>query len=331
MLQLLYDSRVMQMVQADAKNESISHAYLAIWQDEENLKQCLKEIAKLILQADERMAKLIDREEFIDCKVYPPKDRTKEKDKKILVADVREILEDSCILPIETEKKVYILNNVQTMSAAAQNKILKLLEEPPKAVYFVLGTTQQAAVLQTVQSRSKLLQFGHFTESALLQFIDRHYPNAIDKQSAIVLANGNINRLQELLSAEESQFAPLYILQKVAIMQSRDIVDFTREYADKSAVLRFFASLQIVLRELLLMHIGNKESLLLQECTNGQGYGANMEDNTKQMLAVAVKRYKPSRILFVLDSIMQAVEEIEYNGNAVQSLYVVLIALLEGR
>ena len=323
------------MVQADAKNKSISHAYLAIWQDEDNLKQALKEIAKLILQADERMARLIDREEFIDCKVYPPKDRTKEKDKKILVADVREILEDSCILPIETEKKIYILNDVQTMSAEAQNKILKLLEEPPKAVYFVLGATKQEAVLQTVQSRSKLLQFGHFAEQNLLQFINRHYPNATDKQSAIVLANGNLHRLQELLSAEESKFTPLYILQKVASMQSRDIVDFTKEYADKSAVLRLFASLQIVLRELLLVHIGNKESLLLQACTDGQvygvNYGANIEGDIKQILAVATKRYKPSRILSVLDKIMQAVEEIEYNGNAVQLLYVVLIALLEGR
>ena len=325
MLQLLNTSKAMQVVRADAMRQQLSHAYLVLFQDREYLKTCLKEVAKIILQADNRVAHLIDVEQYIDCKIFP-------KDgKRILVSDVREIIEDSCILPMEGKMKLYILSDVQAMPTAAQNKLLKLLEEPPKSVYFILGSTQQEPVLQTVQSRTKKLQFNDFSTDAFVQYIDRNYPNATDIKSAILLANGSISNLQQLLQEQLFQYNPHTILQKLANLQAEDIPNFVKEYSDKEAVCKFFASLQIVLRELLLYHIGNKESTILVNIHKEGIAQEEIKKESLQNLQIAAKRYKPQRILFVFDMLVQAVEDIEYNGNAMQALYLVLLAILEGK
>ncbi len=69
------------------------------------------------------------------------------------VETVREIRSDAYIVPNEAERKVYILENANNMSAQAQNALLKILEEPPEAVCFLLLTPDRNAFLQTVLSR----------------------------------------------------------------------------------------------------------------------------------------------------------------------------------
>ncbi len=66
---------------------------------------------------------------------------------------VREISRDAAVLPNESDKKVYILNRADTMSVSAQNALLKILEEPPVYVNFILLTPSKSAMLDTVISR----------------------------------------------------------------------------------------------------------------------------------------------------------------------------------
>lgn len=320
MLQLLNSNKAMQLVYADAKQQQFSHAYLACFKDSNYLKIVLKEIAKIILQADSRVAHLIDTEQYIDCKIYP------QEGKRILVEDVEAIIENSDILPIESEKKIFILNDIQNMLPATQNKLLKLLEEPPKFVYFVLGTTQQDSVLPTIRSRAKNLQFDCITSEEMMQFIDRNYPKTQDKKSAVLLANGSISNLQQILKEENLLVRPQYILQQIATLQAEDIPNFVKNYTDNDSICKFFASLEVVLRELLLYHIGNKKSTVLSNASTMDMHAENL-----QYIQLAAKRYKPQRILSVMDEIMQAMEDIKNNGNLSYSLYLVLLAILEGK
>ena len=52
---------------------------------------------------------------------------------------MRAMLDDVYIKPVEGTKKVFVLDNVQDMLASAQNKLLKVLEERPENLYFLLG------------------------------------------------------------------------------------------------------------------------------------------------------------------------------------------------
>ena len=71
----------------------------------------------------------------------------------ISVNQIREVVHEAGIVPIEGIKKVYIIKEAQFMNAAAQNAALKLLEEPPEWVVLILVTDNQEALLPTVRSR----------------------------------------------------------------------------------------------------------------------------------------------------------------------------------
>lgn len=84
--------------------------------------------------------------------IFETDGRTKKSD-AFTVDSVREIRSNAFIVPNEADAKVYILKNGQNMNEHAQNAILKILEEPPLYVYFIILTTQKSKMLETVLSR----------------------------------------------------------------------------------------------------------------------------------------------------------------------------------
>lgn len=69
------------------------------------------------------------------------------------IDSVRELISRSILKPWNGEATVYLMDEVHALTRDAQNAILKLLEEPPKHVYFVLATTEPAKLLDTIKSR----------------------------------------------------------------------------------------------------------------------------------------------------------------------------------
>ena len=66
-----------------------------------------------------------------------------------------------------SKRKVYLIDEVHMLSAAASNALLKTLEEPPDHVVFVLATTNPEKVLATIRSRTQHLEFTLFTAEEL--------------------------------------------------------------------------------------------------------------------------------------------------------------------
>ncbi len=73
--------------------------------------------------------------------------------REITVDQIRALAVDALVLPNEAEGKVYILPEADAMNIAAQNAFLKLLEEPPANVSFLLCASNPEALLPTVRSR----------------------------------------------------------------------------------------------------------------------------------------------------------------------------------
>lgn len=73
--------------------------------------------------------------------------------REIYVEQIRDLAADAAILPNEADKKVYIILEADCMNAAAQNALLKLLEEPPPFVAFILVAENPGSLLETVRSR----------------------------------------------------------------------------------------------------------------------------------------------------------------------------------
>ena len=86
-------------------------------------------------------------------RVQRPLDDKGRPKKEIPVDTVRRMAADAPVLPNESERKVYLIEDADSMNTAAQNAALKLLEEPPAGGYFLLSVVNPALLLPTVRSR----------------------------------------------------------------------------------------------------------------------------------------------------------------------------------
>lgn len=124
------------------------------------------------------------------------------------VDNIRELIENASILPMQSPYKVYILDEVHMLSKQAFNAFLKGLEEPPKHVIYILATTELNKILDTIISRCEVHHFKKPSIEILTQVIKdivKKEGYNIDDESAKMIA----------LSGDESFRDTLSVLQKV--------------------------------------------------------------------------------------------------------------------
>lgn len=83
------------------------------------------------------------------------------------VDSIRAIKESVDFLPSQLKKKVYIIDEVQKLSGSAFDALLKVLEEPPEHVVFIMCTTESKKIPATVRSRAACYQFGQISEAGI--------------------------------------------------------------------------------------------------------------------------------------------------------------------
>lgn len=83
-----------------------------------------------------------------------------DKPRAFKVDYVRDIRNNAYIIPNEADKKVFILENAHTMGVEGQNAILKILEEPPSYVNFILLCSSKSGFLPTILSRATVFTVG---------------------------------------------------------------------------------------------------------------------------------------------------------------------------
>ena len=92
--------------------------------------------------------------------------------------------------PFGGGSKGYILDEVQMLSKAAQNVLLKDLEEPPEGVYFFLCTTDPKDLIPAIISRSTLIQLYPLKKEVMCNYI-----NQIAKKEGITLSQSVVDAI----------------------------------------------------------------------------------------------------------------------------------------
>ncbi len=80
------------------------------------------------------------------------------------IEDIRELRDGARVLPFDSKYKVYIIDEVHMLSKDAWGALLKILEEPPKHVIFILATTEVHKVPETIVSRCQVFTFRKASE-----------------------------------------------------------------------------------------------------------------------------------------------------------------------
>lgn len=121
------------------------------------------------------------------------------------VDNIRALREEAQVLPFESERKVYIVDEVHMLSKSAFNAFLKTLEEPPEHVVFILATTELEKVPDTIQSRCQVFTFKKPTTKAISEMVAKVAKAegfSLEKASAEligILADGSFRDAQSIL------------------------------------------------------------------------------------------------------------------------------------
>ncbi len=107
------------------------------------------------------------------------------------VDNVRDLRDDAIYTPSQVKMRVYIIDEVHMLSISAFNALLKIIEEPPEHLLFILATTELHKVPATILSRCQRFSFRRISQediAARLQFVAYQENIDLDDSAARVLA-----------------------------------------------------------------------------------------------------------------------------------------------
>jgi DNA polymerase III subunit gamma/tau len=122
------------------------------------------------------------------------------------VDDIRDMREKAYITPAISKYKVYIIDEVHMLSSAAFNALLKIIEEPPEHLVFILATTEAHKVPDTIISRTQRFSFREIPVSLLKSHIleiAKKESISIDDEAAELLAERARGSARDALSVFE--------------------------------------------------------------------------------------------------------------------------------
>jgi DNA polymerase-3 subunit gamma/tau len=131
------------------------------------------------------------------------------------IDDIREIRDGVHVLPLNSEYKAYIIDEVHMLTKEAFNALLKTLEEPPAHAIFILATTETDKIPETVISRCQVFNFKKPNQNTLKETITNVAKKegfSIDQSASdliSILAEGSfrdaLGLLQKVIGASENK------------------------------------------------------------------------------------------------------------------------------
>ena len=107
------------------------------------------------------------------------------------VDNVRDLRDDAVYSPSQVKMRVYIIDEVHMLSISAFNALLKIIEEPPEHLLFILATTELHKVPATILSRCQRFSFRRISQediAARLQYVAYQENIDLDDSAARVIA-----------------------------------------------------------------------------------------------------------------------------------------------
>jgi len=122
----------------------------------------------------------------------------KPESKTISVHTVRAMIERMQMSSMSGQWRVVLIDSVDELTVAAENAILKLLEEPPQQTLFLLVTHQLSSVLPTVRSRARVEKMHPLTVYELQELCAKFMPDTEISSEILKLSNGSFGKIANL-------------------------------------------------------------------------------------------------------------------------------------
>ena len=160
------------------------------------------------------------------------------------VDNIRELREKAMIIPTTGKYKVYIIDEVHMLSTSAFNALLKILEEPPAHVVFIMATTNPEKIPATIASRTQIYRFSLAEPEVMQHFLrkisDQEGINISDAALRIISERGggsfrdSLSILDQLstISEKEQQIDEASVSEALGIPSQQGIADLLQAYQE---------------------------------------------------------------------------------------------------
>ncbi len=294
---IIKTSRIFSELKSDAENKSLSRAYLFVGPDSlfaDELCDCFLDEVITINDGKECAKKL--KSGMLPDVVYFP------REKNVSVNDINYITGNALVTPIELKTKFYIINKAQTMLLQAQNKLLKILEEPPEVVAFIIKADSKTSLLPTVVSRCRVIETMPFSVSELSSCNRILTSDCGDKELATTLCGGNLTLLEKMLT-DKMYFSAFdktvdMLTNMTHSSQAVRYLAFLNDYKDYFDWI--LSCLQIIFGDIMKKRYGTTPRL-------PRGY----DDRISKL----VEGFRPEAIAELMSEIDRLRERRKYNGN----------------
>ncbi|MCI8366695.1 MAG: AAA family ATPase [Eggerthellaceae bacterium] len=205
--------QVREFLRASTEHDRISHAYLFAGPAGSNKTLAAYAFAQAILCpkgakgprggrcGDCDACDKVMRRKHPDVRYFAPEGAS-----GYLVEQMREVVSDAPMAPIQARRKVYIIDRVDQLGTAAANAFLKTLEEPPENVTFILLGRTCDGVLPTILSRCQVVPFRHIPATEAAGIVAQNTgASPLHASIAIEACGGSISGAIEFLSAGSSR------------------------------------------------------------------------------------------------------------------------------
>ncbi|MGB8451125.1 MAG: DNA polymerase III subunit delta' [Anaerocolumna sp.] len=264
--------QIIQHLREAIKSDKVSHAYIFSGEDGAG-KNLLGSAFAMSLQCE-------DREDLSDAcgkcrsciqaasRNHPDIIRITHEKASIGVDDVRlQINNNIQIKPYSSPFKIYIIDEAEKLTEAAQNAILKTIEEPPAYAVIILLTNNLNALLPTIISRCITLKLKAINKELIKSFLMSEYkvPDYQAELSA-VFAQGNVGKAVKYASSDEFielKKDVLHLLKYIDEMEVYEIIDGMKRISEKKDRINDYLDLMILwYRDVLMYKVTNDLNLL---------------------------------------------------------------------
>lgn len=246
------------------------------------------------------------------------------------VDQVRALRDEAVYTPAAVKKRVYIVDEVHMLSTPAFNALLKILEEPPPHLVFILATTEVHKVPATIKSRCQQFAFKrlHPEEiAARLSHVAAHEQLALSPQGAALLArmaNGGLRDALSLLDqcslGGQGEIDEQIILDTLGLVGNLETARLMEQIArrESAAALETLSTLYMAGKEVagLLDELSVLARDLLLRKTAPQGgaalLGGGYDEQTMRTLG---QLFTAPRLMYLLTCLQNTLAELPRSAN----------------
>lgn len=235
----------------------------------------------------------------------------------IVVDDVKEIIETCQSKPLDFDKKIYILNNCGNSTIPAQNKLLKILEEPPKNVIFIITAISSKAVLATISSRVKTLAIPLVNTAELKEVLKIQGVDAVKLQIACESSEGYLGKAFEILNNQAYFEIYNFMLDLLSNMtNTKRMVEYSYVFVKNQKFISIYLEImQNMFRDLLVIKTGASELVINKFSLNA--------------LVEISNDYSELAIIKIINKIIESKKMLKHNTNFIAVIDALLVNVLE--